>query len=94
MPRADSSPSSVTPSRAVGHPGQELGRHVPVHDERLGGVAHAGPLCLGVHHDRLGHVEIGGRVHVDVAVADPVDHERHGRMLLDRGDRATHHPGG
>ena len=55
-----------------------------VHEQRLGGVAHARPLHLRVEHDRLGLLEVGGGVDVDVAVArGRVDH-RHGRDRLQR----------
>ena len=54
---------------------QEGGGDVAVHEQRLGRVAHARPLDLGVDDDPLGHREIGGRVDVDVAVArGGVDH--------------------
>ena len=56
------------------HPGQELVGDVAVHEQRLGRVADARPLDLGVDDDALGHVEIGRRVDVDVAVAVPVEH--------------------
>ena len=53
-------------------------------EQRLGGVADARPLGLGVDDDRLGPVEVGARVDVDVAVARRgVDH-RHGRDRLER----------
>ena len=48
-----------------------------MHQQRLGRVAHAQPLALGVDGDRLGHVEIGGAVDVDVAVAGEVLDDRH-----------------
>src|SRR5271155_5752250 len=41
-----------------------------VDQQRLGGVAHAGATGLGVQQDPFGHLEVGGVVHVDVAVAD------------------------
>ena len=45
---------------------REQPRHGDVGDRgvdqhRLGGVADAGPVGLGVQHDRLGHVQVGGR---------------------------------
>ena len=70
--------------RASKVPGQERGRHVGVHEQRLGRVADARPLQLGVEHDRLGVLEVGARVDVDVAVARRrVDH-RHRRDALER----------
>ena len=46
-----------------------------MHEQRLGGVADAGALRLGVEHDRLGVLEVGVGVDVDVAVArGGVDH--------------------
>ena len=69
-------------------PRQERRRRVGVHEQRLGGVADARLLDLGVDDDRLGVVEIGGRVDVDVAVARRgVDH-RDGRDGLQRGLQA------
>ena len=50
--------------------------NVRVHDQRVGRVADAGPLRLGVHHDGQRVVEIGRRVHVYVAVAVTVDDHR------------------
>ncbi len=81
------------PLEGRGDPGQERVGHRPVDDQRLGGVAHPGSLGLGVDHDGLGHVEVGGGVDVDVAVADPVDHVGHGGVLLDGGDERRAAPG-
>ena len=50
--------------------GQEVGGDVAVDEKRLGGVADAGPLGLGVEGDRLRLVEVGGAVDVDVAHPD------------------------
>ena len=64
---------------------QEGGGDVAMHEQRLGRVAHARPLHLGVDDDPLGHREIGGSVDVDVAVArGGVDHghARHGADRL------------
>ena len=58
-----------------------------VHEQALGGVAHARPLDLGVDDDVERHVEIGGGVDVDVAVAVAVDHVRDGGVLEDRRDQ-------
>ena len=60
--------------------GQERGRDVSVHEERLGGVADAGPVGLGVHRDRERLVEVGGTVDVDVAVADARLDDGHRRL--------------
>ncbi len=54
---------------------------VGVHEQRLGGVAHAGAVGLGVHHDGERLVEVGGGVDVDVAVADAGLDHRHRRLL-------------
>src|SRR5436309_482854 len=43
-------------------------------------------LGLGVDHDLEGLVEVGGPVHVDVAVAVAVDHVGHGGVLEHGGD--------
>ena len=76
--RARSSPTSSTPSRRGRDHGQEGLGHGLVHDQRLGRVADARPLGLGVDEDVDGHVQVGGGVDVDVAVAVAVDHVRHG----------------
>ena len=47
--------------------GQEGGGDVAVDEQRLGGVADAGAVGLGVDGDRERLVEVGGRVDVDVA---------------------------
>jgi hypothetical protein len=49
--------------------GQELGGDGLVHEQRLGGVAWAQLLRLGVVDDGQRHVEVGRRVDVDMAVA-------------------------
>ena len=59
--------------------GQELGGDA-VDEEVLGGVADAGPVGLGVDRDRERLVEVGGRVDVDVAVADAGLDDRHGGL--------------
>ncbi|OOL28021.1 hypothetical protein GQ85_35030, partial [Rhodococcus rhodochrous] len=59
-----------------------------VHQNRLGGVAHAGPAGLGVDDDLLGHVQIGRRVHVHVAVAHARLDGGHGGVADDGGDQA------
>ena len=51
-----------------------------MHEERLGGVADAGPVGLGVDRDRERLVEVGGPVDVDVAVADAGLDDGHGRL--------------
>ena len=64
---------------------QEQRRRAAVHEQRLGRVADARLLDLGVEDDRLGGVEVGRGVDEDVAVARRgVDH-RHGRDGLQRG---------
>ena len=49
--------------------GQKRGGHGLVNQKRFHGVANAGTLHLGIHDDTGGHVEIGGRMDVDVAYA-------------------------
>ncbi len=66
--------------------GRKVVGHRPVDEQGLGRVADPGPLRLGVDHDRQRHVEIGGAVHVDVAVPVPVDHAGDGGLLPDGGD--------
>ena len=41
----------AAPLELLDGPGQERGRGLPVHEQRLGRVAHAGPLALGVDDD-------------------------------------------
>ena len=67
--------------------GTKASRDRFVHDERLGRVAHAGALRLGVDDDPCGFVEVGGRVDVDVAVAVAVDHDRYRRVLADAANQ-------
>ncbi len=52
----------------------------PVHEQRFHGVADAGPLHLGVHHDIAGHFQVGIRIHKHVADA---------LVMLDHGHLAT-----
>ena len=54
-----------------------------MHEQGLGRVAHAGPLALGVDRDGERHGEVGGRVHVDVAVAPGGGDHRHPAVLGD-----------
>ena len=76
-PRTASSPRSSTPA-ARSEPstrGRNSAGDGLVHEQRLGGVADARALGLGVEHDRLGALEVGARVDEDVAVARRrVDH--------------------
>ena len=58
-----------------------------MHEQRLGGVADAHPLALGVDGDRFGHVEVGGLVDVDVAVAREVLENGHSRLGADASDQ-------
>ena len=57
-----------------------------VDDERLGGVAHARALGLGVHDDLGRFIEISLRVDVHVTVAVAVDDHGDGRVLADALD--------
>ena len=58
-----------------------------MHHQRLGGVADARALGLGVDHDVERAVEVGGRVDVDVAVAVTVDDDGDGRVVTDALDQ-------
>ena len=58
-----------------------LGGQLLVQQQGLHGVAHAGPLGLGVDDDALGVLEVGGLVHVDVADAFVVLDDRHAGLL-------------
>ncbi len=68
--------------------GQELRGDRPVHEQRLGGVADARPVRLGVQRDPLGHLQVGVGVDVDVAVADSGLDHGHDRVLHDVVDQA------
>ena len=59
-----------------------------VHEQRLGGVARAHLLRLGVVDDRERHRQVGGGVDVDVAVAVEVLEHRHLRLARDALDQA------
>ena len=59
---------------------------VGVDDKRLGTVADAGALRLGVDDDLHCLVEIGRRVDVDVTVAVAVDDDGDGRVVTDAPD--------
>ena len=52
----------------------------------------AGALALRVHRDPLGHVQVRGHVHVDVAVAEVVLQHRHGRLGGHPADEALPAP--
>ena len=60
----------------AGEVGERLGQEVrgdsPVDEQRLGRVADAGPMGLGVEGDGQSLVEVGGPVDVDVADPTPV----------------------
>ena len=78
---------SSTPAsrRAPSTRGRKAGADVGVHEQRLGRVADAGALGLGVEDDPLRGVEVGARVDVDVAVArGGVDHRHRGDALQRR----------
>ena len=84
-----SSPWIVTPAScsAVTIRGTNSSATSCVDEQRLGRVAHRGAVGLGVEHDALGHVEVGGGVDVDVAVADAGLDHGHRRLLDDRPDQ-------
>ena len=59
-----------------------------INQERLGRVADARATGLGIQQDSLGHVQVGGVMNVDVAVADPGLDGRHLRVADHRVDQA------
>ena len=72
-----------------GSPGRNSLGDGRVDEQRLGGVADAGALHLGVDGDPPRHLQIGVGVHVDVAVARRRVHHRHRRDLLDAAFRPS-----
>ena len=64
-----------------------------MHEQRLGGVADAGSLRLGVEDDVEGAVEVGGGVDVDVAVAVAVDDVGDLGVVEDRSHQRGPAPG-
>ena len=84
------SPWTVTPASwsAPTTRGRNVVGDRRVDQQRLGGVADAGALGLGVEHDRQRPVEVGRGVDVDVAVADAGLDHRHRRLLDHRADQA------
>ena len=67
---------------------QELRRHRRMHEQRLGGIAGAQLLRLGVVDDRQRHRQVGGGVDVDMAVAVEVLQHRHLGLAGDALDQA------
>ena len=59
-----------------------------VHEDRLGRPADAGAPHLRVQRDAPGHRKIGRRVHIGVANAFEMAHDRHARILLHARDQA------
>ncbi len=57
-----------------------------MHQNLLGGVAYRWPLCLGIDHNGIGHLEVCGLVDKDVAVPRPGLNHRHGGVLGDKCD--------
>ena len=81
---------TVTPARcsaptSCGSGGIGDGR---VDQQRLGGVAHARPAGLGVEHDPLRNVEVGGGVDVHVAAAHAGLDRRHACIPHHRVDQS------
>ena len=66
--------------------GKMGGRRGAIDQKRLGRAANAGPPHLGVEHDPLRHVEIGGPVHVDMADAFEMGEDRKPRLGLHAAD--------
>ena len=90
-----SSPTSSTPVERPRPPRAGTRRRPPAWtSRRLGRVAHARPLGLGVDDDGERHVEVGGGVDVDVAVAVAVDDVGHGGVARGWPGSATARPGG
>ncbi len=56
-------------------------------DQGFGRITDARPLSLGVDDDAERHIEIGGPVDIDVAVAVTINHIRHGGVLDDDVDQ-------
>jgi len=73
---------------ALGHARQKLVRDIAVHEKSLHGVADPAPLDFGVERDLLGHLQIGARINIRVAVADSCLDDRHFRVLNDGLDEA------
>jgi hypothetical protein len=67
--------------------GQEVAGHLFVDQQRLGGIAHAGPVRLGVDGDGERLVEVGGGIDIDVAVADAGLDDGHGGVEDDGVDQ-------
>src|SRR3546814_14620780 len=67
---------------------EELVGDVLVDQERLGRVADAGAVGLGVDDDGCGLVQVGSRVDIDVAVANACLDHRHRRLLHHAADQA------
>ena len=80
-----SQPASISISTS----GLRLRRRAGAIDQQgLGGAADAGAAHLGVQHDRLGHLEIGGVIDIDVVDAFEMREHRHARFGLDARDQA------
>src|SRR5215216_506032 len=59
-----------------------------IDQQGLGGAADAGAAHLGVQHDRLGHLEFGGSIDIDVVDAFEMRKHRYARFRLDARDQA------
>ena len=58
-----------------------------MHQQLLRGIAHGWPLGLGIDYDGVGHVEVGGFIHKDVAVPRSGFDHRDGGILGDKRDQ-------
>ena len=74
--------------QCLDQPGHRAVGDGAVDQQRLGGIADAWPAGLGVQQNAFGHVEIGGLVNVDVAVADAGLDGRHLRVADHRVDQS------
>ena len=85
-----SSPRTSQPaSISISTSGFSVRRRAGAIDQQgFGRAADAGTAHLGVQHDRLRHVEIGGAIDIDVVDAFQMREHRHARFGLDARDQA------
>ena len=73
--------------------GQEPGGYIPVDQQGFLGVAHAGTAGFGVLHNAEGHVQVGCRIHIDVADAGAGLNAGDGGILHTGADQTGTAPG-